>query len=249
MSIVQTLIPEWMVPMANNVKKTIKKNRAQIEYSLMFIGSIYALTVMVGSAILYYFIQEPFTLFSHWFSNMGVGITGWAFNQGLQGTAILYSAMIIIFSLRFRNAKKSTKIMSLLGTLFGIIAVIGIFILTTNNMVEGRILHLIGAYMYFVATPFFTTFETVALALEGSSSKQHWMISLLLVILSISMAPLMSIIGNSIGIPLAEVLGSMDSHFGIVRLIEWASVLFFFIWIFFMGLQYRNYVTNVIKKE
>jgi hypothetical protein len=197
--------------------------------------------VMILSSILYYFLQQPFTIFSHWFSNLGVGPTGWSFNQGLQGTAILYSAMVIFFSARFNHGKPLTRYLMRIGAIFGTIAVVGIFILTTNNMIDGHVTHAVGAYMYFISTPIFCSFVTAALESEGGASKRQWLFTLWLVFASIAMVPLMSIIGNLIGLAPDQILGSMDPRLGPARMFEWIAVFSFFIWIFQTGLQYKQY--------
>lgn len=57
---------EWISPLAKSAKKSLQKNRPKIETSMMYIGSLFALTVMIGASILFYIFQEPFTVFSRW---------------------------------------------------------------------------------------------------------------------------------------------------------------------------------------
>ena len=231
----------------NDRIKRKNTKRRRIETSLMIIGSIYALLVMVLSALLFYIFQTPFTIFSRWFSNMGVGLTGWSFNQGLQGTAIFYTIMVFIISFRMVKAKKATKILIAIGNCFGIIAITGIFILTINTMQSNQPLHDIGAYMYFVATPFYCSFITAAFWVEGKLSKIHVFTTILLVVSSISMIPLMAVIADNLGISSGDALGSMDPSFGIARAFEWLAVLLFFIWIFETGFLYRSFLKNQEK--
>ncbi len=229
-------------------RKRRDTRRRRIETSMMIVGSIYALFVMLLSALLFYLFQQPFTIFSHWFSNMGVGLTGWSFNQGLQGTAVFYTIMVLIISFRMVKEKKTTQILIAIGNCFGVIAITGIFILTINTMQSNQGLHDIGAYMYFVATPFYCSFVTAAFAVEGKLSVIHLITTILLVVSSISMAPLMAIIAQNLGIQSAEALGSMDAGFGIARALEWLSVLLFFIWIFETGFLYRSFLKEKEKK-
>jgi hypothetical protein len=233
-----------MVPIARSASMNIKKNRSKIEYSLLFIGSIYAMCVMAIGSLLYYLIHEPFTPSSHWFSNLGVGPTAWTFNQGLQGTALFYSAMVIFITARFIHGKISSRIITLGAAICGIVAIVGIWILTTNNMVDSRPLHDIGAYMYFISTPFFTTMITAVMALEKGASKRLWITTLSLTFTSIMMAPLMTIIAGNIGMDPSLVLGSMDPRFGLVRIFEWVSVFTFFLWIHYMAFDYRKFLLN-----
>ncbi len=223
-------------------RKRKNTRRRRIETTMLIGGSVYALFVMLLSALLFYLFQQPFTIFSHWFSNMGVGLTGWSFNQGLQGTAVFYTIMVLIISFRMVKAKKATQILIAIGNCFGVIAITGIFILTINTMQSNQGLHDIGAYMYFVATPFYCSFITAAFAVEGKLSAIHLITTILLVISSISMAPLMAVIAQNLGIASSDALGSMDPSFGIARAFEWLSVLLFFIWIFETGFLYRSFL-------
>jgi hypothetical protein len=240
----QNLLPKWVVLYAKSAIESFKKNQNRIEYSTFFIGALYAFGVMVVSSLLYYYNQGPFTVFSHWFSNLGVGPTGWSFNYGLQGTAILYLAMVVVYFWRFIRSEKITRWLAIIATPFGLIAVIGIFILTNYNIETGTELHGIGAYMFFIATPFFTSFISVALKFEGSSSKAQWIISIWLVVISISMAPLMIIMSGQSNLPTESVLASMDPRYGLVRLIEWISVVSFYLWIFMTGFRHKVYLEN-----
>jgi hypothetical protein len=224
----------------NDASKTLRKHQNRIESVIMILGSFYAMGVMVLSGILYYYFQDSFTIFSLWFSNMGVGPTGWSFNRGLQGTAILYSFMVLFFIFRFYNTKKSSRILIAIASIFGIVAIVGIFILTENNMIENPSVHNVGAFMYFIATPVYCTMLSVALALEGASSKLQWIVTVGLVITSIAMAPIMSLIAVHIGIDPSDVLGSMDPRFAVARLFEWGAVFLFFLWIFQTGLLLRK---------
>jgi hypothetical membrane protein len=202
-------------------------------------GSIYAFFVIIIASILHY-VSNPFTMFSHWVSNLGIGPNGSTpvFNFGLMGTAVLYFVMAIYTFVKFKGISKITDTLLKISTILGITAVVGIFILTNNVMGTDSPLHVIGAYMFFVCTPFFTSLITVVFEFtEKKDFRIHKIVSIAYVIISIMMLPASAISAYILNIPSNEMLGSSHPGFAVARIIEWSALFLFFAWIFVTGLM------------
>ena len=221
------------------LKKTFSKTGTfRWDYWFIF-GAIYAFMVIVVSSFLHY-IVSPFSPLSHWVSNLGIGPNGsdLVFNYGLMGTAILYFAMAIFMWRKFQGVSETADKMLVFSTILGISAVVGIFILTNNLMSSGSRLHIIGAYLFFVCTPFFTGMSTGVFALTNTGvSRSLKFVTLFHVLMSILMIPASFISSALLDVGSGGMLGSADPGFAVVRVIEWLAVLSFFAWIFQAGIH------------
>ena len=223
-------------------KQALTKKRT-FRGDLWFIsGSIYALLVIFVATSLHY-IATPITPFSHWVSNLGIGPNGssFVFNYGLMGTAVLYFVMVLYMGGKFHGVSKIADRLLIASTILGITGVVGIFILTNNVMGPGADLHVLGAYMFFVCTPIFTTMSTWILNLTNAGGPRNQKImTYFYLIISIMMLPAIFITSALFNLNSHTMLASADPAFAIVRVIEWMSVLSFFGWIFQTGLHFLH---------
>ena len=207
---------------------------------LFIAGSIFATLVVIVSSICHY-VVEPFNYMTHWVSSMGVGPNGSdvVMNGGLFITGILYLAMACVLTCRFQREahSKGAKVVLILGILSAIISCVGIWLLTIWNMEANFVIHNIGAFMFFIGTPIFTSLMTTGFFIIGKGSKMQVIVSTILVLLFISL-PIFMMIGAALeNIAMDEVLGSMGPGLGLARLVEWMAVLGFFVWILQTGLH------------
>ena len=107
-------------------------------------------------------------------------------------------------------------------------------------MESNIVFHSIGAYMFFAGAPFIFSFYTVIFTSKGIITTHHVLIkyTTIYVILSIISIPISMMMCNINGIPIADMLGSMDPSLGINRAMEWLLIYFFFGWLFITGMVF-----------
>lgn len=227
------------------IKKGALGQATQRGDQIIRFGAIFAFFVILVSSLLH-ILTKPFTPLSIWVSNLGIGPNGSAFvfNYGLMMTGIMYSIMIGILDIRLKHLSKKMDIALISGSISGITAVVGIFMLTINNMETGYLVHGIGAYMFFICTPIYTTIATFALLFSHPQApkllRSQIITGSIILIIFLSMIPASWFGTQLLQIPYWDILANMDSRLGFVRINEWCAVLGFFAWIYVTGVSLKK---------
>ena len=236
-------------------RKIIKKSARNIRIlsGIAIIGGIEGISTIFISSLLYY-LNEPFTMTSHWVSNLGVGSNGsnHVFNYGLMISAIFLGIFLIGISRELWGNGRKNNIVIVIAFLIGLMSVIGIFLLTLNDMFSTySILHQIGAYTYFTGSVFFILLYSIILRINDYVSNKLLVTGIIMTIIGILM-PLMTVICmNWFMYPelaISEIsleqwnsmLSNMSPAFKGVRVIEWSMLICFFIWTLQFGFEIKN---------
>jgi hypothetical protein len=221
--------------------------------NLGIFGAIFYFLLICLCSILHY-IASPFTVLSHWVSNLGGDntIARPFFNFGLQITAIILGVFLTILTFRLWAYLHHRKIILILGWISGMIASIGIIILTINTMFEEPDAHLLGATMFFIGILIFMPIYFIAFCFTPFKSKaQKWIIiwNLFLFVLIIPSAiitvkfvlyPELQWTDLQV-IHFQGILASMDPKLGFLRLLEWNVLFGFFLWLFQTAIDLKKF--------
>lgn len=231
--------------------------RERPEATITIFGGLHGVLVILFASILHY-IKEPFTFASHWVSNMGIGPNGSAlmFNYGLIGSAIFMGTSILTLTYKMWIFKiKGVRTLIAIGTIAGLTAVTGIFMLTLNPMNGDIGLHATGAYMYFVCSITYFVLATIAMRCAKIQSRKHTIMTIILLILNLLNIPIQyctirfvlypELPASELGFShFMSILGSMDPRLGLVRIFEWIILVGFFVWVIGTGLMLAKIPTE-----
>jgi len=220
-----------LTEISNYIPEPLRKvaQKAKVEH-IGIIGSFLSVIAVAISCIFYY-QNQPFTFFNHWVSNLGVGNNpaAYIFNIGLMVSAVFYFAFNVYLLKWLKPVRKSVKICMEIASFFNVIAVVGIFILTANDMVERLAPHSIGAYMFFGGSATYITLVYIALHLNQNATKFQFLLSLTILVLYLSITPVMwSSLPPS---QWSTMLGYMGPELNAARLIEWICLFLFYAWL------------------
>lgn len=209
-----------------------------------FLGSFLSVFAVTLSAILYY-RAESFTFFDHWVSNLGVGSSpsAYLFNVGLKVSAVFYFTFNLYLLNWMHPTRNSVKIIMGFATLFNIIAAIGIFVLTSYNMIDNLPYHSVGAVSFFGFSAAYIFFVYIALYLSKCATKTQFLLTMIILVSYISLTPLMMI-----SLPPSEwptMLGYMGPELNNARFLEWICLGLFYTFL----VQTSRLVTEFRKNE
>ena len=202
---------------------------------------------IILSCILYY-ISDPFPIMGIWVSNLGVGssISAYLFNIGLCISGILFFVFSVLFSIWFIPHKQIDRWIVRIAQIFNILSVVGIFILTTHNMVSNLPVHSIGSYMFFIGAATYTTGIGLALNHNHQASLMHRIITIVLLVVFLSVTPIILLSVPPTDWP--TVLGNMSSQLNLARLMEWIALGMFYIWLIYTIYQVKK-LNNELKQR
>jgi hypothetical protein len=206
-------------------------------------GTPFSFSMFLLAAVLH-FINAPYTFMTQWVSNMGAKgtIARPVFNRGLQIMAVLLALFLIEMGIRFWSDSKKANVALGIAMVSGLVAAVGIFILTIWDMFSDPDAHYIGAYMFFISTPIFMIFSLIAINTLNMGSKQQKIVVGLIVGLYFAFFPVMLYSVSQLlypSVPLVEITtdqwigltSNMSPALGYVRFLEWFLVIGLFVWL------------------
>jgi len=220
-------------------------------YFGILIGLIGAITIVI-SAILFSTVEQ-ITFFTHWISNLGGATVAFderppngsnvVFGIGLVSAAIC-AIFFLIYALRILiPGNEKTKWMLHLDLITGLIAIIGIIIVSFFDMINWLAIHGIGAAMFFIGGMFMVLFFTLTILLNSEipwiQAIPGFIVSGVFLIFLITFLPhLLS------GVELISLLAdTSNSVYNWTRFWEWMVLFAILSWFFIMG-----YLTYMLEK-
>jgi len=192
-----------------------------------------AITITLSSVL--YYIEEPFTFFSHWISHLGAGPNGGdiVFTIGLIITSAFAIPFLVYLNLYLRKDMKGHKILMLESFIASMIAIAGLIINAVWNMRDDPHLHITGSTTFFFAGFFMIIFYSIWMFLSPKVPNKQAAIGL--IVACIFGAFLISFIPSFEQEDLFILLTSTDPIAGITRFIEWIVFFAVIAWFFELG--------------
>ena len=211
-------------------------------YFGIFTAILGILTVIVAS-ILFYSV-EPFTMYSHWISNLG-GVetnsgkspngSNLVFSIGLitmSVTSVIFVLYLVNLLLSSKNQKFPRLVVCCL--IFGVLSLLGNVGIAFFDMKSQPMLHVYSAIVLFVSLTFTIFFFSISMFFNKDVSKIQAIIGLIVIIITLilfaSFLPLMLE-----GYDLLTLMTSTSSELAITRFWEWMSFFAFLSWFFELG--------------
>jgi len=210
-------------------------------------------TIMVIIASILHATAGPFSFFTHWISNLGVGPNGsmYVFNIGLVITVFSFTPFMIYMIKFALNELKSDstlfKRFSVIATIIlSILTLLGLFLVALFPMwPETIIMHFIAAMMFFLGSMFWTVSFTITLFLFRKISIVQITATVVAVVIVAIFLGNIVFLATTVGIPtdLAAFISTSGTPLW-VRFWEWMYLFAILAYVFLTSI----YVIRYIKK-
>ncbi len=209
-----------------------------------YFGILVAITgvATISIASILYAMVEPFTIFSHWISNLGGAWTN--LYQSPNGSNIVFSIGLIIlciFVIPFivylvkifvSRDLNSPLIFFALGS--GLITLIGLLGVAFFDMKSQPLIHTLSAVAFFIGGLFMVFFFSLTMFFDTKISSIHPLFGIIVVGVGfIFLLPFVPLLLQ--GADLVSLIVSTEPRMAFSRFWEWMYVFALFAWIFDMG--------------
>ena len=205
--------------------------------------AIFGLLTVVIASILFYAV-EPFTIYSHWISNLGGAVTNSGkipnssnvvFSIGLIAMGSI-SAIFVLYLGNLLLSSKNQKFPRLVVCflIFGVLSLVGTVGVALFDMKSQPLFHVYFATILFISLTFMILFFSLSILFNKDFSKIQTFLGFLTIIITmilfISFLPLILK-----GKDLTMLMLSTSSELSMTRFWEWMSFFAFLTWFFELG--------------
>lgn len=210
-------------------------------------------------ALILYTISLPFSLTDLWISNLGIGPNGC--NYLFSVIIVLMGIFIFLFAvancLWLWGISKLTNGILALMVFMNAVAIVGGFLVAIYPMNTRLDIHVIGGYLFFFPTLFFSLFLMVAMALAHKASAIQWGLTLVLAILATIFVPVFSnslteFYPNQTMMDLTfdqflVFMSDMGPILSTIRFLEWLAIFVVMIWFIQTAIHFHKHAHNSEK--
>ena len=210
-----------------------------------YLGILVAITggATISIASILFRMVEPFTIFSHWISNLGGAWTNWGLSPN--GSNIVFSIGLIIlcifvipfivYLVKIFVSRDLNSFLIFLALGSGLITLIGLFGVALFDMKSQPIIHVLSAIAFFIGGLFLVFFFSLTMFTDIEISRLHPTLGIIVVGIGfVFLLPFVPLLLQ--GADLVSLIVSTDPGMGFSRFWEWIYVFALFAWIFDMGI-------------
>ncbi len=211
-----------------------------------------ASAIFIGIAAILFFTIEPFTIYSHWISNLGGAVTNAGapspganivFSVGLIVTAVLVTFFVIDLTNKLFAGDQKAKFLVVIFIAAGILSLVGILGVAFFDMKSSSFIHIISATAFFFGGLGLMLFFGLACFFNSGFSRLQGVFSLAMAgigsIFLLQFVPLL-LAGENLFVFIVSASSTYDN----LRFWEWIWLFSFLAWILETGIYSVKKLTS-----